>query len=281
MKKVVAPATYLAHRSERSFRFSIFEIPYFISGDAVPTGMGGRGVSPVGAGGSGRSRSGIRLRAEHTPLSWTAVGGGWGELISSGGSVLGGSGSTAVTGRDWMSTGATGLGRTTGERGCRSAPVAGPGCTGCGRTSAACGAASIPAARGGTATGCGGPTSAWRGGSLTRRGWTSTGAERGSVRPGPISVSTYAGRLASTLASGGGSADFWRGSFSDTLVSVFVRLRGGNALASFTALSAGCATGASVSCCGAGRCSLTAAAATGGVGLARRLSATSLAVGPS
>jgi hypothetical protein len=29
------------------------KIPYFISGDAVPTGMCGRGVSPVGAGGSG------------------------------------------------------------------------------------------------------------------------------------------------------------------------------------------------------------------------------------
>src|SRR5262249_60780946 len=55
----------------------------------------------------------------------------------------------------------------------------------------------------------------------------------------------------------------------------------GNALTSFTALGAGCATGASVSCCGAGRCSLTAGAATGGVGLARRLSATSLAVGPT
>src|SRR5262249_57058017 len=49
------------------------EIPYFISGDAVPTGMGGRGVSSFGAGGSGRSRSGIRLRAEDTPLAWSAV----------------------------------------------------------------------------------------------------------------------------------------------------------------------------------------------------------------
>src|SRR5260221_7468308 len=92
MKKVVAPATYLAHRSERSFRFSIFEIPYFISGDAVPTGMGGRGVSPVGAGGSGGSRSGIRLRAENTPLSWSAGGGGWGALISSGRAALRGRG---------------------------------------------------------------------------------------------------------------------------------------------------------------------------------------------
>src|SRR6516164_5407744 len=45
------------------------EILYFISGDVVPSGMGGRGVSPVDAGGSGRSRSGIRLRAENTPLS--------------------------------------------------------------------------------------------------------------------------------------------------------------------------------------------------------------------
>ena len=59
-------------------------------------------VSPVGAGGSGRSRSGIRLRGENTPVSWSAVGGGWGALISSGGSALGGSGSAAVTGRGWM-----------------------------------------------------------------------------------------------------------------------------------------------------------------------------------
>src|SRR5262249_9678613 len=76
-----------------------FRIPYFISGDAGPTGMGGRGVSPVGAGGSGRSKSGIRLRAENTPLPWSAVGACWGALISRGGSVLGGSGSAPVTGR--------------------------------------------------------------------------------------------------------------------------------------------------------------------------------------
>ena len=44
---------------------------------------------------------------------------------------------------------------------------------------------------------------------------------------------------------------------------------------------AGCATGTSVSCCGAGLCLLTAAAAAGGVGWARRLPATSLAVGPT
>jgi len=100
----------LAALAERSF--SISEIPYFISGDAGPTGMGGRGVSPIGTGGSGRSRSGIRLRAENTPLSWSAVGGCWGALISSGGSVLGGSGSAPVTGLRWMSTGATGLDRT-------------------------------------------------------------------------------------------------------------------------------------------------------------------------
>jgi hypothetical protein len=47
--------------------------PYFISGDAVPTGMGGRGISLVRGGGS-----------------------------------------TPTTGRGWMSTGATGLDRTTG-----------------------------------------------------------------------------------------------------------------------------------------------------------------------
>ena len=63
--------------------------------------------------------------AENTPLSWSAVGGSWGALISSGGLILGGSGSAPVTGRRWMSTGATGLDRTSGERGCRSAPVAG------------------------------------------------------------------------------------------------------------------------------------------------------------
>jgi hypothetical protein len=92
-----------------------------------------------------------------------------------------------------------------------------------------------------------------------------------------------AGRLASTLASAArarASADFWpRGSFSATLVSVFVCLRGGNAFASFAALRAGCATGASVSCCGAGLCLLTAAAAGGEVGWVRSLPATSLAVG--
>ncbi len=53
------------------------------------------------------------------------VGGCWGALISSGGSALGDSGSTAATGRDWMSTGITVLGRTSREPGCSSAPVAG------------------------------------------------------------------------------------------------------------------------------------------------------------
>src|SRR5262249_8991506 len=75
------------------------------------------------------------------------------------------------------------------------------------------------------------------------------------------------------------SADFWPpGSFSAALIPVFVCLRG-NALASFTPLSAGCATGALVSCCGAGRCSLTAAAAGGGVGLGGKATATSLGGG--
>jgi hypothetical protein len=40
--------------------------PDSLSGDAVTTGMGGRGASPITTGGSGRSRSGIRLRAENT-----------------------------------------------------------------------------------------------------------------------------------------------------------------------------------------------------------------------
>jgi len=36
------------------------QFPNSLSGDAVPTGMGGRGASPVAVGGSGRSRSGTR-----------------------------------------------------------------------------------------------------------------------------------------------------------------------------------------------------------------------------
>jgi hypothetical protein len=104
--------------------------PY--SGDDVPTGMGGRGTSLVDAGGSGRSRSGIRLRAENTPLSWSAVDGCCGALISSGGSALGDRGSTATTGRDRMSTGGTGSGRTSRAPGWRLAPVAGLISTGCG-----------------------------------------------------------------------------------------------------------------------------------------------------
>src|SRR5262249_57353499 len=81
--------------AEHSFRFSIPKCSYFISGDVVPTGMGGRGVSPVDAGGSGRSTSGIRLRAENTPLSLSAVGGCCGAPISSGGSAVGDRGATA------------------------------------------------------------------------------------------------------------------------------------------------------------------------------------------
>src|SRR5262245_11720138 len=77
------------------------------SGDAVPIGRGGREFSPLGAGGSGRSRSGIRLRTENTPLSWSAGSGGWGAPISSGGSALGDRGSMAATGRDWVSAGGT------------------------------------------------------------------------------------------------------------------------------------------------------------------------------
>src|SRR5262249_10171989 len=105
--------------------------PYFISGDAIPTGMGGRGISLVRDGGS-----------------------------------------TPTTDRGWMSTGATGLDWTAGGD----------------RTSRGCGAASIPGARGGTATGGGGPTSAWRGGRSAGRGCMSTGAERVSASPGSISA---------------------------------------------------------------------------------------------
>src|SRR6202011_5197295 len=60
---------------------------------------------------------------------------------------------------------------------------------------------------------------------------------RVSLRPDPIGASTGAGRLASILASAARvrtSTDFWpRGSFSATLVSVFVCLGSGNLLASF------------------------------------------------
>src|SRR5947209_11297089 len=93
-----------------------------------------------------------------------------------------------------------------------------------------CGAASTPGAREGTAIiGGGAPTSAWRGGTSARRGCMSTGAGRVSASPGSIGASLGAGRLASTLASAArarASADVWpRGSFSATLVSVFVCLR--------------------------------------------------------
>src|SRR5262252_4429022 len=104
---------------------------YFISGDDVPTGMGGRRVS-VDAAGSGRSRSGIRLRAGNTPLSWSAVGGCSGALISRGESALGDRESTAATGRDWMSTGGTRSGRTSRAPGRRLPPVAGLISAGCG-----------------------------------------------------------------------------------------------------------------------------------------------------
>jgi hypothetical protein len=85
------------------------QFPISLPGDAVPTGMGGRGASPVAVGGSGRSRSGIRLRAENTSLSWSA-GVGWGVELEGCGSM--------VTG-------------TSGEPGCRLVPIAGRGCTGC------------------------------------------------------------------------------------------------------------------------------------------------------
>src|SRR5258708_2443350 len=102
------------------------------------------------------------------------------------------------------------------------------------RAGCARGPAPTPAAWGGTATACGDPTSSWRGGAFSRREWTSTGAERVSVRSGAINASAGAGRLASTLASAArarASADFWPpGSFSATLTSVFVCLRGNHAL---------------------------------------------------
>jgi hypothetical protein len=64
--------------------------------------MGGRGVSPVAAGGAGRNRSGIRSRAEKTLSSWSAGGGGWGAAISSGGLALGGSGTTVAVASGWI-----------------------------------------------------------------------------------------------------------------------------------------------------------------------------------
>jgi hypothetical protein len=63
------------------------QFPNSLSGDAVTTGMGGRGASPIGIGGSGRSRSGIRLRAENTSLSWSA-GDGWGAAPEGCGSTV-------------------------------------------------------------------------------------------------------------------------------------------------------------------------------------------------
>src|SRR5262249_58957366 len=78
------------------------------------------------------------------------------------------------------------------------------------------------------------------------------------------------GLLASTLASAArarASADFWPGGFFSAMpVSVLACFRGRNVLASFAALGAGCATGASESCCGAGGDSLTAAGATPAAG---------------
>ena len=73
----------------------------------MSTGMGGRGGSPAAPDGSGRSRSGIRLRAENTSLSWSAEGVGCG--------------ATGLTLGDVV--------RMSGERGRRSAPGAGGGWT--------------------------------------------------------------------------------------------------------------------------------------------------------
>src|SRR5258708_39712345 len=89
--------------------------------------MGGRGVSPVGAGGSGRIRSGIRLRAENTPLSWSAVGGCWGALISSGGCGRRGGGAAPVSGRGWGAGGGAGPGAAGPGVGVRAAPGRGGG----------------------------------------------------------------------------------------------------------------------------------------------------------
>ena len=86
------------------------QFPISLPGDAVPTGMGGRGASPVAVGGTGRSKSGIRLRAENTSSSRSAEA-GWGAALE-------GCGSTEA--------------RTSGEPGCRLVPAAGRGCTGCG-----------------------------------------------------------------------------------------------------------------------------------------------------
>src|SRR5262249_27702805 len=106
------------------------EMLYFISGDVVPTGMGGRGGSPVDAGGAGRRTSGVRFRAGGHPLSLSALG--CGGAVSRGGSALGDRGSTAATGRDWKSTGGTRSGRTSRAPDWRLAPVAGLISTACG-----------------------------------------------------------------------------------------------------------------------------------------------------
>jgi hypothetical protein len=46
-----------------------FRNPYFISGDAGPTGMGGRGVSPVGAGRGAADRGSAWVRRAAIMLS--------------------------------------------------------------------------------------------------------------------------------------------------------------------------------------------------------------------
>jgi hypothetical protein len=47
--------------------------PYFISGDAVPTGMGGRGISLVRGGGS-TPTTGRGMSTGATGLNWTSGG---------------------------------------------------------------------------------------------------------------------------------------------------------------------------------------------------------------
>ena len=191
-------------------------------------GIGGRGGSPLAAGGSGRNRFGIRVRGENTSFSWSA-GTGWGAAVSNDGLVLG------------------------GERG----GALSAGRTDCSGTSAGYGTTSTAGRRGtstgrGSTSGCSGGTMACRGGRL------STGTERVSVRPG---VGTSAGARRASASRTRASADFSLPGSLVAVVSTFC-LRGGNVLPSLPALCASFASGASR--CVAG-CS-SAAAAEGGVG---------------
>jgi hypothetical protein len=115
---------------ERSFRLSISEFPYFRR--RRPDRHGRTRGFAGGRRRVGAQQIGDPLEGGEHALVLFGRRRRLGAVISSGGSALGGNGSAPATGRRWMLTGATGLDRTSGERGCRSAPVAGLVSTGCG-----------------------------------------------------------------------------------------------------------------------------------------------------